>query len=97
MKENDWEVIRQSHKKWKQERRERNIDKMKKWLDKNGIEYELMLELGKSSIWKNGHLIGYISMSTNVNEPLNVRLKGSVWMKMRKPNFVKHYKSIKVS
>jgi len=96
MKEkNDWEVIREGHKVWRDERAIRNRSKMQKWLDKNNIKYYLILELGKSSLWKDGHLIGYISMATNVNEPINVRLESGRWKKMRKPDFVKYYKNLK--
>ena len=89
-----WAVIRESHKQWKSERIERNRIKMQHCLDKNNIKYALMLEIGKSSLWKNGCIIGYISMATNFNEPLNVRLESGRWQKMRKSDFVKLYKSL---
>tara|TARA_R100000951_G_scaffold60223_3_gene50648 strand:- start:459 stop:764 length:306 start_codon:yes stop_codon:yes gene_type:complete len=94
-RENTWSIIREGHKEWREERRERNRTKMQKWLDRNNIGYALMLELGKSSLWKDGHLIGYISMATNVNEPINVRLESGRWQKMRKPDFIKYYKNLK--
>ena len=96
-REHTWTVIRESHKKWEQERSERNRAKMQKWLDKNNISYALMLELGKSSLWKSGHLIGYISMATNVNEPINIRLESGRWQKMKKPDFVKYYKNLQTN